>query len=109
MSFKVLVHAVLLFGSDTWMLTPHMEQALGDFKHRVARWITGRQPRRREEGGWEYPPLAAAMEEAGFEEMGVYIIKRQNMDAQYIATRPILNLYKRSVWRPVAWVSQSWW
>ena len=31
------------------------------------------------------------------------------MVAQYIATRPILDLCERSVWRPGAWVSRRWW
>ena len=37
-------------------------------------------------GIWEYPPLVAAMEDAGFGDIGVYITRRQNMGAQYIAT-----------------------
>ena len=32
------------------------------------------------------------MEETGFEEMGAYVLKRQNTVAQYITTRPILYL-----------------
>ena len=31
------------------------------------------------------------------------------MSAQYIVTQPILDLCERSVWRPGAWVSWSWW
>ena len=37
------------------------------------------------------------MEEAGFEEVGAYVLKRQNTVAQYIATRPILDLCKETV------------
>ena len=91
MFLKAVVQVVLLFGSETWVLTPHMERALGSFQHKVARWITRMQPRRRGGGGWYYPPLASDMEEVGFEETGVYIQKRQNMVVQYIATRPILD------------------
>ena len=61
------------------------------------------------EGAWYYPPLESAMEYAGFEEIGVYIQKRQNTVAQYIVTQPIMNLCEKSVWNPVAWVSQKWW
>ena len=32
--------------------------------HGTFRGITGRQPKLREEGGWEYPPMETAMEEA---------------------------------------------
>ena len=78
MLFKEVVQAVSIFGLETWVLTPHMEQALGSFQYRVARQITGAQMRRWDEGGWNYPPLATAMEEAGFEEIGTYILKMQN-------------------------------
>ena len=53
-----------------------------------------------EEGGWEQPPLVAETEEVGFEEIWAYILKRKNMVAQYIATRPITDLCKKMVRRP---------
>ena len=40
-----VTQAVLLFGSDTWVLTERMEKALDSFHSRVARKILGRQPR----------------------------------------------------------------
>ena len=43
-------------------------------------------------GVWYYPPLAVAMAEADFKEIGVYVTRRQNMVAQYIVTLPILDL-----------------
>ena len=76
MFFKAVVQAVLLFRSKTWVPTPRMGRSLGIFQHRFERRITGRQPRIREEGGWEYPPLVATMEEARFEEIRVNILKR---------------------------------
>ena len=72
-----------------------MEQALSIFQNRVALRLTRRELRRRGEGIWEYPPLAAAMEEAGFEEIGVYITRRQNTVSQYIAARLIMDLCER--------------
>ena len=48
------------------------------------------------------------MEEAGFEELGIYIQKRQNTFAQYIAMRPILDLCERSVWSPVPCIFRRW-
>ena len=49
------------------------------------------------------------MVEAGFEEIFIYITRRHNKIAQYITTRPILDLCERSVWRAVLWVSWWWW
>ena len=48
------------------------------------------------------------MAEAGFKEIGVYVTRRQNTVAQYIATQPILELCEKSVQRPGAWVSRRW-
>ena len=85
--FKAAVQAVLILGLETWVLTPRMEQDLGIFQHRVAQQITGRQPMRRV-CVWvrDYTFLAAAMEEAGFEEIGVYI-KRFRVQSRNILRR----------------------
>ena len=49
------------------------------------------------------------MEEAGFEEIGVYIQKRQNTVVQYITTQTILNFCERYIWSLGSWVSWRWW
>ena len=46
---------VLLFGAGTWVLTKNMESTLDAFQGKVARKLTGRQPRRRRDGVWFYP------------------------------------------------------
>ena len=47
------------------------------------------------------------MEETGFEEMGICVLKKQNMVSQYIATRMILDLYNNMVQRPGVWVARK--
>ena len=44
--FKAVVQQVLLFGAETWVMTPRIERALDRFMHGAARRITGRQPMR---------------------------------------------------------------
>ena len=44
--FKAAVQAVLLFGSETWVLNPFMERALGSVQNSIVQRITVRQPRR---------------------------------------------------------------
>ena len=61
--FKAVVPQVLLFGAETWVVTPKMEQALSAFLHGAARRLSGRQPRREKNGEWQYPSLEGAMEE----------------------------------------------
>ena len=85
-----------------------MERALESFQHRVARRITGKQPWRRVDGIWEYPPLAEALGGAGFEGIRKLVTRRQNTVAQYIATRTIMDLCERATWSTGVRVSQQW-
>ena len=100
---------VLLFKSETGVMTPCMGQAMGGFQHMLPIRITERQPTRQVYGSWEYLPLETVTEKAGFEEMEEYVLKRKNTVAQYIVTRPILDLCEEVVCMPGAWVAKRWW
>ena len=104
-----MIQTVLLFRVETWVLNSRMERALSSFQHRVARRLTGRQPRRQGNGSQEYPSLADALVESGFKGIGKYITRRQNMIAQYIATRPFLDLCDNYSRKTGERVSQRWW
>ena len=56
------------------------------------RRLTGRQARREKDGEWHYPSLEGAMKEAGLTDIRTSILIRQNTVAQYIETRPLLDL-----------------
>ena len=107
--FKAVVQQVLLFGAETWVATPRMEWELSSFIHGAARRITGRQPRRGRDGKWFYPSLEGAKKEAGFQEIMTSINNRQNTVVQYIATRPLLDLYKGKKHIGGARVAMRWW
>ena len=96
--YIAMAQAVLLFGSETWVLTARMEKALDSFQSRVARKITGRQPRQGKDGSWYYPSLAGAMKETGMVRIRTSILRRQNTVAQFILTRPIMELCKQHTW-----------
>ena len=59
--FKAVVQQVLLFGAETWVVTPKMERALSAFLHGAARRLNGRQPRREKDREWQYPSLEGDM------------------------------------------------
>ena len=96
---------MLLFGAETWVLTPTMERDLEILQRRVARGITRKQLWRRADGIWVYSPLAEALGEAGFEGIRKMFKRRQNTVAQYIAKQPIMDLCERATHRPVVRVS----
>ena len=109
-SFNTAVtQQVLLFGAETWVLNWKMESALDAFQGRVARRLTGRQPRRGRNGRWFYPALAGAMKVAGVVRIRTSILRRQNTVAQFIATRPIMGLCEVTERRAGTRVPRRWW
>ena len=107
--FNSVVQQVLLFGSETWVVTPRMERALISFIHGAAIRITGRQPRRGRDGKWFYPSLEGAMKESGFQEIRTSINNRQNTVVKYIATQTLLDLCKGTKQIEGARVALRWW
>ena len=94
--FKSVVQAVLIFGADTWLVTPRMGKALGGFWNQTARRLKGHLPRRTPYRRWRYTLAAAARYEAGFLMMEEYIRRQQNTVAHYITMRSLLDLCEGS-------------
>ena len=44
--YLAVVQAVLIFGSETWVLTPRFEKSLKGFHHRVVQRMSGMFPKR---------------------------------------------------------------
>ena len=62
----VLMKATLLFGSETWVMTPRMVQTLVGLHHRADRRLTGKLPQHQMYGVFNTPPhLEDALREAG--------------------------------------------
>ena len=59
--YLVIVQSIMLYGLDTWVLTPPMKRVLGGLYHRVSRRLTGRKTHIGRDGGWFYTPLEDAM------------------------------------------------
>ena len=51
--FNAVVQAMLLFGLEMWVITPHMGRDMEGFHQRVACRITQRQPWCLQEISWE--------------------------------------------------------
>ena len=90
--FKAVVQSMLLFGVETWVVTPRMVQVLAGFQYQVVRRMTGQLTRWISDGICEYTSTEAIREEAGFDPMDTYIWRRNNTVVRYIAKQPILDL-----------------
>ena len=85
-----------------------MKRVSGRFHHRVARGLTGWQLWKGRYGGWFYQTLEDAMAEVGLQDMETYVSGSQNTVAQYIATRPIMDLCLAAERRPGPRVEMRW-
>ena len=103
--FNAVVHVVIIFGLDMLVMNPRMGRALEGFQHKVHRRITGRKPHRFLERSWEHPLLETEIQEAGFEDVEAYVLRRQNMFTQYIVMRTIVDLCEETLQMPVTWVA----
>ena len=80
--YVAVVQAVLLFGSQTWAMTPRLEKDLEGFHHREVRRMLGMGPKSQHYGTWLHPPIGTALATVGLDEIGVYISCFQNKVAQ---------------------------
>ena len=87
-----MVQALILFGSDTWVLTLRLEKALEGFHHLVAWLMSVMVPKRHPYWTCLYPPIGEALAMVELEEIRVYIARIHNTVAQYIATCPKMDL-----------------
>ena len=86
-----LVQYVILFGSESQVVTPSTMQALGSLHNWLAQWISGWMPWCRNVR-WQYSLIVEALSDAGIYLIGGYISQRHIIAAQYITTRPIFDL-----------------
>ena len=108
--YKAVVQSILLYGSETWVLTAPMVKVLEGFHHKVLRQITGRQPKYDvRTDTWSKRPIFRAYEEAGVLPIVEYIHVRQMRIANYVATRPIYELCRNATWRPGSARRTLWW
>ena len=114
MFYKAVVQAVLLYGSETWAITPSAMRCLKGFHFRAAcRMAEVNKPRKNHQtGSWVYPSREELFEEVGLYTIHEYIEKRRQSIATYIIDRPIFDLCvegqrKRGISPRLWWWEQS--
>ena len=108
MFYVAIIQSILLYGVETWTVTPTMMTVLGTFHNRVARQLAGKMAYRVRQT-WVYPPLAEALYSVGLAPIQDYVRRRQASIEDYIATRPIMALCHATHPRPGASRAVRWW
>ena len=108
--YKATVQAVLLFGSETWNLTPPLLKSLEGFHLRAAWRMTHvHKPRRNPDRSWTYPATEDVMEEAGLYPAAHYVDVRRQTIARFIVNRPIYGFCEGSERQRGTSPRQWWW
>ena len=110
MFYKGVVMAVLLYGRKSWNITPLTTRRLEGFHHSAAmRMALEHKPRRQSNRTWTYPSSEDVRAEVGLHTIEHYNWIRRNTIAQYIATRPILELCTKAERKRGTQPREYWW
>ena len=108
MFYQAVVAAVLLYGSESWVISPYDLRALEGFRVEAARRLTGMRPKKRGET-WVYPKSADVLREARLKTIREYIAKRRQTVLRTIVDRPILEECRGAERRRGSPVRLYWW
>jgi hypothetical protein len=75
--YLAVVQAILLYGSETWVLSPKSRQRLEAFHHRCARHMAHQHIRRLPNNTWIYPSSIDILNICGLLPISVYIEQRK--------------------------------
>ena len=71
--YRAVVQAVLLYGSETWVLLAAMQRKVEGVHTGFLRQITGKRVRRQRDGTWETPGAEGVREASGTQSARIYI------------------------------------
>jgi hypothetical protein len=106
--YKTIIQSVLLYGSESWVLTKIASRKLQSFHRRCARFITGRHIKLVDDK-WIYPCTKKTMEMADLLPIEEYIKKRKDTIRIFAEEREILAKCKSSSILTRNNRSLAWW
>ena len=92
MMYKAVVKAVILYGSEIWVVKESIMTVLYGFHHKVARRIMGMTARRGNSMEWEWASVDAALEVTGIWTIREYVRMRKAKITEYVAGRKFYEL-----------------
>lgn len=105
--YRTVVLYVLLYGSETWVLTSDLMRQLRSFHRRCCRGLTGEFIHQDEDGEWICPKSEEVLEKAGVLTIEEYIQRRRETIMSYAETRTIYGKCRDS--QKIANNNLLWW
>jgi hypothetical protein len=108
--YKATIQTVLLYGSETWVITNEILQLLTSFHHGTARRLTGRYPHPNPDmDEWSHPSIHEMLQIAGLFPMDEYIRRRRRYLEQHAQHLPILHECQNSLQTENTTRRTFWW
>jgi hypothetical protein len=108
--YEAVVQAMLLYGSETWVLLTAALASLEGFHICAAyRMAVKHKPRKGPGNTWSYPKSKDLLEKCGMSTTEESIAVRRQMIAVYVATRPILHKCRQGERKRGAVPHRWWW
>ena len=92
MFYREVVQAILMYGSETWVLLAEMERKVKGVHTCFSRHIMGKQERQVGDRVWEMPGVEVLREAAGTQSEMTYIGIRQENLAQWVALQQLFEV-----------------
>ena len=73
MFYKATMQAMLLYGSETWSLSPLSMKCLEGFHIRTMWPMSGKRPERNKDGSWMYPRSEDGLKAVGLKSIAHYM------------------------------------
>ena len=93
--YRTVVRAILLYGSETWLLLAAMDRKVEGIHTDFLRHITGKRVRRLRDRTWERPGAEGVREASVMRSERTYIEIRQETVAWWVLLRPLFNVCAR--------------
>ena len=108
--YRAVSQAILLYGSETWVLSAEMDNKLEGLHTDFLRHITGNRERQIVDGTQETPGAGVMKEMVGTHSEMTYIGRQQATVAQWVALRPIFEVCSgEKVYKGGGRRREDWW
>ena len=107
--YKATVHYVLIFGHETWNLSPLVMEYIEGLHIPAAQHMSGNMHCKNYGGSWTYPSSEDILEDMCVFTVGPYIGVRRHIITNFITNGPIFELCQDVGRKSVTSSCQCWW
>ena len=107
--YKAIVQAVLLYASESWVMTDPAMKALNSFHHKCARYIAREHIKQQTNGEWILPSSTAVLQKCGLFKIEEYIMRRKQTVENFVLGQPIYQTCINSVVSAGNVNQKVWW